>query len=147
MSFRKVITIAHGPDSEAVVEVPVDATGAASTMVTTDVDTGCPSGYACLYTDNTDILGPTHPHTNYYYYGYDNFSNVTGNHYIVNNQTGGARVYLCTGYNGTNCTTPNPPFYTPGYGNLNYIKAGYFTNYNFTPINSMVLCAGAGSCP
>lgn len=101
---------------------------------------GCPSGYACLYTDNTDTLGATHPHTDYFYYGYYNLSNVIGNHYLVNNQTGGARVYPCYGYNGTNCTVPMTG---PNGGTIYYLPAGYDVNLNFTPINSLKLCASA----
>ena len=83
---------------------------------------GCPSQYVCLYTNAAGSY-PSGPHTNYKYYGYDNFSNVLGNHLIVNNQTGGAKVYPCLGYNGTNCNAY--AFGWPDGVTTNYIRAGW----------------------
>ena len=100
---------------------------------------GCRSGWACLYTDRTDVLSASHPHTDYFFYGFDNFSNVTGMHWLFNNQTGGARVYLCLGFNGTNC----PPFTVNGVSHP-YVQAGFVLNYNMTPINSIRLCPASG---
>ena len=97
---------------------------------------GCRAQWACLYTDNTDTMSASHPHTDYFNYGFDNFSNVTGTHWIANNQTGGAPVYLCRNFGGTNC----PPF-TVGGITFKYIPAGVAVNYNMTPINSIRLCA------
>jgi hypothetical protein len=97
---------------------------------------GCPSQYVCLYTGAAGSY-PSGAHTNYKYYGYDNFSNVLGNHWIVNNQTGGAKVYPCLGYGGTNCDAYT--FYWPDGTATHYIKAGWGLVLNFTPINSIRL--------
>jgi hypothetical protein len=97
---------------------------------------GCPSQYVCLYTGAAGSV-PSGPHTNYKYYGYDNFSNVLGNHWIANNQTLGAKVYPCLGYGGTNCSTYT--FYWPDGPPTHYIKAGWAVELNFTPINSIRL--------
>jgi hypothetical protein len=88
---------------------------------------GCASQYVCLYTGTAGSY-PSGPHTDYKFYGFDNFSNVLGNHWIVNNQTGGAKVYPCLGYGGTNCSA-------------NYIPAGVGVLLDFTPINSIRLTA------
>ncbi|MEV0210461.1 hypothetical protein AB0H97_35245 [Streptomyces sp. NPDC050788] len=87
---------------------------------------GCPGGAACIYPQNADIHTST-PTNIYYSYGAHNLSNQLGNHYVLNNQYGGANatVQLCTGYNGVNCTIT--------------IKLNEFGNYNLTPINSIVL--------
>jgi hypothetical protein len=97
---------------------------------------GCSSQYVCLYTDAAGTY-PSGPHTNYKFYGFDNFSNVLGYHWIVNNQTGGAKVYPCLGYNGTNCSAYT--FYWPDGPATHYIKAGWALSLNFTPINSIRL--------
>jgi hypothetical protein len=99
---------------------------------------GCPLQYVCLYTGTAGSY-PSGPHTNYKYYGYDNFSNVLGNHWIVNNQTGGAKVYPCLGYNGTDCSAYT--FYWPDGSATHYIKAGWGLVLDFTPINSIRLTA------
>jgi len=102
---------------------------------------GCRLQWVCLYTDHTNVLSAAHPHTDYFNYGFDNFSNVTGMHWLFNNQTGGARVYLCRNFGGTNC----PPF-TVGGVTFKYIPAGVAVNYNMTPINSIRLCAAVAGC-
>ncbi len=115
------------------------AASPASAAVTTSAagwPFGCPSQYVCLYTGAAGSV-PSGAHTNYKYYGYDNFSNVLGNHWIVNNQTGGAKVYPCLGYNGTNCNAYT--FYWGDGSATHYIKAGTGLVLNFTPINSIRL--------
>jgi hypothetical protein len=97
---------------------------------------GCSSQYVCLYTGAAGTY-PSGPHTNYKFYGFDNFSNVLGYHWMVNNQTGGAKVYPCLGYNGTNCSAYT--FYWPDGPATHYIKAGWALSLNFTPINSIRL--------
>src|SRR4051794_26127920 len=72
----------------------VPAFAATSLSIFRGMTASCPSGDVCLYTGPWTAPGPTGPHTNYSYYGYDNLSNVTGSHWIVNNQTGGAVAYL-----------------------------------------------------
>jgi len=76
---------------------------------------GCPQGDFCIYNGNGIV--------SYYNYGTYNLQNEIGNHYIVNNQFGGAVVLLCTGSNGRNCST-------------SVVGGG---TYNLTPINSIVL--------
>lgn len=100
---------------------------------------GCPSQYVCLYTNTAGPAGtyPSGPHTDYKYYGYDNFSNVLGNHWIINNQTGGAKVYPCLGYGGTNCSSYNLVW--PDRVVTHHIRAGWGRVLNFTPINSIRL--------
>jgi hypothetical protein len=85
---------------------------------------GCPDGYACLYKGAGLQSGVM---TKYYNYGSYNLTNVTGAHEFVNQQTGGAKAYLCTGYGGT--------------GSCQLIPALHYGNYNFTPINSIKLTA------
>jgi hypothetical protein len=79
----------------------------------------CPSGYACLYDGSA--------YSKYGSYGAHNLSGVTGSHFFFNAQTGGAKAYLCTGYNGT--------------GTCTNVPAGTGTTKNFGPINSIYLSA------
>lgn len=83
----------------------------------------CPSGYACLY----DNIHTGDAPTEYYHYGSYNLNNVTGTHRFTNNQTGGAKAYLCTGYNGT--------------GSCQLVPAGQTVTRDFGPINSIYLHA------
>ncbi len=39
----------------------------------------------------------------YWSYGAHNLSNQYGDHYVFDNQYGGASMSLCTGYNGVGC--------------------------------------------
>jgi hypothetical protein len=90
---------------------------------------GCPSGYGCMYAKNAGWNGGVVQHK-WMEYGAHNLSDITGTHRFFNNQTGNAEAALCTGYNGT--------------GTCYYVPAGYWVDYDFTPINS-VLLAPAGS--
>lgn len=103
---------------------------------------GCRAGWVCLYTDHTNVLSASHPHTDYFNYGFDNFSNVTGLHWIVNNQTGGAPVFLCRSFGGTNC----PAFADADGVKHAYLPAGFATILNMTPINSIRLCPAVNGC-
>lgn len=106
---------------------------------------GCRAQYVCVYTGTAATQGPSGPHTDYKYYGYDNFSNLLGKHWIINNQTGGAKVYPCLGYDGHNCSTytfryfPDATRAAGFYPPTHYIRAGIGTTLNFTPINSIRL--------
>jgi hypothetical protein len=87
---------------------------------------GCPYGAVCIYPQNKGLNGG-HPEAGgvYFSYGAHNLRNQFGNHTIVNNQYGGARYVLCTGYGGSGSCTKSVP---PGRA-----------EYNLTPINSIVL--------
>lgn len=86
-----------------------------------DTQNGCPDGYVCIYAQDQ----PANPGTltnSYYRYGTYNLSNQYGWHWIDNNQTGGAHVTLCYGYNGTNCQAPlGPGWYAVDLGPINSI--------------------------
>jgi hypothetical protein len=85
---------------------------------------GCAAGDVCIYPSagwNGD-----RPSFHWAAYGAHNLSNQYGTHRVFNNQTGGAIAYLCTGYDGTGT------YYGP-------IYAGYYVDYNLTPINSVFL--------
>ncbi|WP_033285830.1 MULTISPECIES: hypothetical protein [unclassified Streptomyces] len=86
---------------------------------------GCPSGAVCIYGEGVVPKDNPHPTDVYYSYGAHNLSNQFGQHWILNNQTGGASVTLCNGSNGTNCTDT--------------IAQDNGLLRNFTPINSIVL--------
>ncbi|MER7107166.1 hypothetical protein [Streptomyces sp. NPDC000229] len=106
------------------------AVGAMTTVSTTQATAaeaatshGCPSGYVCMYPGagwNNDR--PTH---RYSAYGAHNLSNMYGTYRIYNNQTGGATMRTCTGYNGTGCQ--------------GYLPAGWYIDKDMTPINSITL--------
>jgi hypothetical protein len=80
----------------------------------------CPSGYVCIYPDTSANGVPA----KYYRYGSYNLSNVFGNRLVVNNQTGGAGLRLCSAYGGQNCGVRLGPG--------NYVV-------NLSPINSILL--------
>ncbi|MEV5410851.1 hypothetical protein AB0K60_18670 [Thermopolyspora sp. NPDC052614] len=80
----------------------------------------CPSGYVCIYPDTTQNGQPA----KYYRYGSYNLRNVFGNRLIINNQTGGAGLRLCTAYGGQNCGSRLGP-------------GSYVVN--LSPINSILL--------
>ncbi|UIJ34318.1 hypothetical protein [Allobranchiibius sp. GilTou73] len=63
---------------------------------------GCPYGAVCIYPQNAGWNGG-HPEAGgvYWSYGAHNLSNQYGNHYVFNNQYGGARMAFNYGYNGT----------------------------------------------
>jgi hypothetical protein len=89
---------------------------------------GCAGGWVCLSAQNAGLSGNWIG--KYYYYGYDNLSNVLGWHTLLNNQTNNAWVYECLNYGGTNCD-----FATSTYG------TAYADTTDFTPINSIRLAA------
>jgi hypothetical protein len=65
---------------------------------------GCASGWVCIM---DGLLNIVHA---YYTYGAHNIENpyLYGSYFVDNNQTGHARAALCTGLNGTGCTTYYP---------------------------------------
>ncbi|MFI5979879.1 hypothetical protein ACIBEA_03265 [Streptomyces sp. NPDC051555] len=85
---------------------------------------GCPSGAVCIYPQDAGWNGDR-PSLTYYSYGAHNLSNQYGNHYIANNQTGGATMSTCTGYNGE--------------GRQGNLAAGTWMIKDLTPINSITL--------
>ncbi|GAB78500.1 hypothetical protein SAMN05421595_2771 [Austwickia chelonae] len=79
----------------------------------------CPSGHACL-------IDPSGNYNNFYKYGSYNLTDVHGDWIFCNNQTGGARVNLHFGLNGTG-------------GVAKTIPAGECHMYGMTPVNSFTL--------
>lgn len=64
---------------------------------------GCPSGAVCIYPRDAGFNGDR-PSNAYYSYGLHRLYNQYGDHYIVNNQTGGAGAELCESLDGVyNC--------------------------------------------
>jgi hypothetical protein len=97
------------------------ATSAAASTVAVNDGWGCPSGYVCIIApDGATMVNK------YYTYGVHNLSGKIGRYYVDNNQTGGATVNLCYGYNGEDCTGP-------------VIRAGSVLLWNLTPMNSIRL--------
>jgi hypothetical protein len=97
--------------------------GTTATALAADASHGCPSGDVCLYPGagwNND-----QPTATYYKYGTYNLSNMYGTYRIYNNQTGGATMRTCTGYNGSGCQ--------------GYLPAGWYIDKDMTPINSITL--------
>lgn len=86
---------------------------------------GCQPPYACLY-ESTAGAYPSGPHWDYFRFGSYNVQNVYGYHWIVNNQVGGAKVYLCIDFDGNLCSPQ-------------YVAAGSARRANFTLVNSIRL--------
>jgi hypothetical protein len=87
---------------------------------------GCDPGWVCIYQDSKEFSPITQE---FFTYGAHNLQNQFDFHDIVNNQTGGATVTLCYGYNGVNCTGPTLLSYE--------VCCAY--GINLTPINSIRL--------
>ncbi|MFD9002367.1 hypothetical protein ACFV0T_15545 [Streptomyces sp. NPDC059582] len=100
---------------------------------------GCPSGAVCVY-NGASVDSGIEPGGIYWSYGPHNLSNQFGVHAVINNQTGGAWMRLCAGYNG---------------GGSLIIAESPNTSYpsswaqDLTPVNSIVLTPGIISpyCP
>ncbi|MFJ1586491.1 hypothetical protein ACIOC1_24615 [Streptomyces sp. NPDC088197] len=86
---------------------------------------GCPYGAVCVYPNDTD-WGNDHPSFVYWSYGAHNLSNQYGWHDVLNNQSGGARARLWTGYNGTGQVVDD-------------LVAGGAWHYDLGPVNSITL--------
>ncbi|MER7921549.1 MULTISPECIES: hypothetical protein [unclassified Streptomyces] len=122
--MRKMLGAAAAFATAAVTVVAMSGAAQAKPADDTPWD-GCPSGAVCIYGEGVVPANNPHPTDVYYSYGAHNLSNQVGQHWILNNQTGGASVTLCNGYNGTNCTET--------------IAQDNGLLRNFTPINSIVL--------
>ncbi len=86
---------------------------------------GCPYGAVCIWgQDRNPYLDP-HPTNVYWSYGAHNLSNQYGDHYVFNNQYGGAGMSLCTGYNGVGCHVA--------------LEGQEIGSFNLTPYNSLTL--------
>jgi hypothetical protein len=86
---------------------------------------GCPVGYFCIYPQDKGWNGDR-PSLKYYRYGVYQLHNQVGTHYIFNNQTSHAWVWLCTDWNGNNSA-------------FRLTSPDYATLINLTPINSIRL--------
>ncbi|MWA01714.1 hypothetical protein F8568_015290 [Actinomadura sp. LD22] len=84
----------------------------------------CPDGAVCVYPEGADPAG-SNPTYVFKKYGAHNLRNQFGNHWVLNNQYGGATASLCKGANGVDCGRP--------------IAAKTGVNANLTPINSITL--------
>lgn len=118
--------ITRGAAALAIAAAAVAAVGTSSAHANDRPVYGCPGGAACIYPEGADIHSST-PTDVFYSYGAHNLRNQFGNHYVLNNQWGGANatVRLCKGYNGVDCVITIP--------------MNEFGVYNLTPINSIVL--------
>ncbi|MFF7153964.1 hypothetical protein [Streptomyces sp. NPDC008139] len=85
---------------------------------------GCPVGAVCVYPGSD--YNNDHPSLAFYSYGAHNLSGQLGTHMVVNNQYGGAKASLWSGYNGT------------GYV-LDILSEGAAYLENLTPVNSISL--------
>lgn len=97
--------------------------GATSAQAAAASTRGCPSGAVCIYPNAS--WNNNNPEHIYWSYGAHNLSNEYGVHRIYNNQTGGATMRTCTGFNGTGCQ--------------GYLRPGYYIDKDLTPINSITL--------
>ena len=118
-TMRKLATITAATGLAATVGT-FAASGSASAATTGTVH-GCPSGAVCIYPGASWSGTPKM----YWSYGAHNLSGQYGTKRIFNNQTGGATMRTCTGYNGTGCQ--------------GYLPAGWYIDKGMTPINSIVL--------
>lgn len=89
----------------------------------------CRDGYVCIYAQNDGWPGTTESPTDVYYaYGVYQLYDQYGLHWVYNNQTDNAGVWLCTGSYGTNCIwyigamgiIPISPRSTPSYSHHRY---------------------------
>ncbi|MEU6757611.1 hypothetical protein [Streptomyces sp. NPDC046685] len=113
----------RGAAALATSAVAVLALSGPATAQPADAWAGCPDGAVCIYPQNQNpAVKPTHV---FYSYGAHNLSNQFGNHWVLNNQYGGATANLCTGFGGAGC------------GNPIAAKTGVYAD--LTPINSIRL--------
>ncbi|WP_327167620.1 hypothetical protein [Streptomyces subrutilus] len=99
--MRKLI---RGAAALATAAAAVIALGGTVEAKPADAWAGCPDGAVCIYPQNQNPA--VKPSQIYYSYGAHNLSNQFGNHWVLNNQTGGATANLCTGSNGGGCGNP-----------------------------------------
>ncbi|KUL38692.1 hypothetical protein ADL22_17455 [Streptomyces sp. NRRL F-4489] len=116
--LRRAAALVAGTAAVAVLTV---GTADAAPAGTSD---GCPYGAVCVYPQGQNPA--TTPNLIFWTYGAHNLSGQYGFHWILNNQYGGARAKLCSGYNGTGtCHHDMDP------------QDGWWTD--LTPVNSIVL--------
>jgi hypothetical protein len=84
---------------------------------------GCPSGAVCIYPQDQNPAAA--PSDVFWSYGAHNLSGQYGNHWVLNNQTGGAHAHLCRGSGGADCVYD--------------IAAQNGVWYDLGPINSITL--------
>lgn len=118
--MRKMI---RGAAAFATATAAVLALGGTAGAHPADAWAGCPDGAVCIYPQDQNPA--VKPSQIYYSYGAHNLSNQFGNHWVLNNQTGGASASLCYGSNGANCGNP--------------IAAGTGVYADLGPINSITL--------
>lgn len=94
---------------------------------------GCPSGWVCIYPFSGFNGGKPDPNLMFFTYGNHDLANVTGTHMLVDNQTGGAWDFECSGYGGTGET-------------LNSGQGLSWGDIAFTPVNSVRLKANDNAC-
>lgn len=122
--MRKILSAAAALATAATAVVAMSGAAQAAPAGNSPV-WGCPSGAVCIYGQGVDPAENPHPTNTYYSYGAHNLSNQLGNHYVVNNQYGGASASLCKNYGGTDCV------YT--------VAQDWWVYYDLTPINSITL--------
>ncbi|KMO99275.1 hypothetical protein [Streptomyces roseus] len=83
---------------------------------------GCPSGFACIYTEGIDSHTVAWARDRA---GTYNLSNMNHWRWVLNNQTGGWKFRLCTGYNGT--------------GSCEYMPIDAWQWRDITPVNSVIV--------
>ncbi|MER7805315.1 hypothetical protein ABTX71_33960 [Streptomyces parvulus] len=126
MSFRQAVAVTLSSLALAGTGLVTSASAASAAegqLSAAATEHGCREGRVCLYRGaswNNDK-----PAFSYFEYGYYNLSGVTGTWRIFNNQTGGATMSTCKGFDGTLCE-----------GNL---QMGDHIDKNMTPINSITL--------
>ncbi|MFC8670623.1 hypothetical protein [Streptomyces sp. NPDC057199] len=128
MALRKVVALAltslvvagAGLTTSASAAPTADNSQSDAAVVATH---GCDPGWVCMY-PGAGWNGDKPLHF-YYDYGTYNLTDMYGTWRIFNNQTGGATMSTCKGYNGTRCE-----------GKL---QAGDWIDKYMTPINSITL--------
>jgi hypothetical protein len=119
--MRRITTVAAALMLAASAMATLGATSAQAAEP--ERDFGCPRGAVCIYPGTSFNPGPSDV---FFSYGAHNLQNQFGRHYVFNNQVQGARLFLCTGFNGTgNCQDE--------------IKNRETKIRNLTPINSIRL--------
>jgi hypothetical protein len=122
LAAGSLLTLTVGATAAQASEAPVAK--AAGMTVAGGTYQGCPYGAVCIYPQDKG-WNNGQPSNVYWAYGAHKLYNQVGNHFVFNNQSGGAGVWLCKGSGGTDCPS--------------YLGAYVYTNYNLTPINSVNL--------
>lgn len=122
--MRRFVIRVLGVAVFAIVAVVSPRAGPAHAAVTSEPATqGCPYGAVCVYPDDSWNGGK--PSLIFVTYGVHQLTGQLGYKRFFNNQYDDAHAELCTGGNGTGCRDDQP--------------AGTYYDYNFTPINSILL--------